>query len=276
MLLTDDSPRLRAALKYMIYGRRGVFDADRLIDVLTAFENYERTSQATQVGVPELSQAALARQSRASREALQFILSPKGAFFRELVLDECVKGIDAAARIGAASALAAVLPAGLRALPLPLLLPLPGAVRAPTFGGPAVTADDELVVRNMAKILAFLGQGREQPGAGAAGRFVPAGALAAVGSDSGFGTDGGFVREVIARGPLAAALAAAEQIGAGGGGGAGVGGQQGRAQAAQALTELAPMLPALAVEVLPELGRRLSGRMLSRFIRDTYVGVAAA
>lgn len=28
-LLTDDSPRLRAALKYMVYGRQGVFDADR-------------------------------------------------------------------------------------------------------------------------------------------------------------------------------------------------------------------------------------------------------
>lgn len=30
-LMTDDSPRLQAALRYMVYGRDTVFDADRLI-----------------------------------------------------------------------------------------------------------------------------------------------------------------------------------------------------------------------------------------------------
>lgn len=33
-LLTDDSPRLRAALRYMIYGKTNVFDVERLIDLL--------------------------------------------------------------------------------------------------------------------------------------------------------------------------------------------------------------------------------------------------
>lgn len=33
-LLTDDHPRLRAALRYMIYGKEEVFDVDRLIDLL--------------------------------------------------------------------------------------------------------------------------------------------------------------------------------------------------------------------------------------------------
>lgn len=28
-LLTDDSPRLQEALRYMIYGKEGIFDADR-------------------------------------------------------------------------------------------------------------------------------------------------------------------------------------------------------------------------------------------------------
>ncbi len=41
-LLTDDSPRLREALRYLVYGKEGVFDADRLIDVLVAFEKYAR------------------------------------------------------------------------------------------------------------------------------------------------------------------------------------------------------------------------------------------
>lgn len=33
-LLTDDSPRLREALRYMIYGKSNVFDVERLIDLL--------------------------------------------------------------------------------------------------------------------------------------------------------------------------------------------------------------------------------------------------
>ena len=33
-LLTDDSPRLRAALRYMVYGKTGVFDVERMLDLL--------------------------------------------------------------------------------------------------------------------------------------------------------------------------------------------------------------------------------------------------
>ncbi|KAK8560773.1 hypothetical protein V6N13_026209 [Hibiscus sabdariffa] len=39
-LLTDESPRLRNALRYTIYGKSGVFDAERFIDVMQAFENF--------------------------------------------------------------------------------------------------------------------------------------------------------------------------------------------------------------------------------------------
>lgn len=45
-LLTDDSPRLREALRYMIYGKNGVFDAERLIDLLSAFENFSLASNS--------------------------------------------------------------------------------------------------------------------------------------------------------------------------------------------------------------------------------------
>lgn len=47
MLLTDDSPRLRAALKYMVYGKDSVFDADRLIDLLAAFEDFAVASKSS-------------------------------------------------------------------------------------------------------------------------------------------------------------------------------------------------------------------------------------
>jgi aarF domain-containing kinase len=40
-LMTDKSPRLRAALKYMVYGKEGKFDAERLIDLLEALEKFK-------------------------------------------------------------------------------------------------------------------------------------------------------------------------------------------------------------------------------------------
>lgn len=39
-LMTDRSPRLQAALKYMIYGRDGIFDAENAIDLLQALEKF--------------------------------------------------------------------------------------------------------------------------------------------------------------------------------------------------------------------------------------------
>uniref|UniRef100_A0A7S0IVG7 Protein kinase domain-containing protein n=1 Tax=Calcidiscus leptoporus TaxID=127549 RepID=A0A7S0IVG7_9EUKA len=39
-LLTDESPRLRAALRYMVYGKTNSFDVDRMIDMLQALEKF--------------------------------------------------------------------------------------------------------------------------------------------------------------------------------------------------------------------------------------------
>lgn len=39
-LMTDKSPRLRAALRYMIYGKEGSFNAENLIDLLEALEKF--------------------------------------------------------------------------------------------------------------------------------------------------------------------------------------------------------------------------------------------
>lgn len=39
-LMTDDSPRLKAALRYMVYGPDQKFDAERLIDLLQALEKF--------------------------------------------------------------------------------------------------------------------------------------------------------------------------------------------------------------------------------------------
>merc|ERR1740130_482289 len=39
-LLTDDSPRMREALRYMVYGESKTFDVDRVIDLLQALEKF--------------------------------------------------------------------------------------------------------------------------------------------------------------------------------------------------------------------------------------------
>lgn len=39
-LMTDDSPRLRAALRFMIYGKGTTLDVDRVIDMLQALEKF--------------------------------------------------------------------------------------------------------------------------------------------------------------------------------------------------------------------------------------------
>ena len=39
--MTDPSPRLRAALRYMVYGQEGSFDAENMIDLLQALEKFK-------------------------------------------------------------------------------------------------------------------------------------------------------------------------------------------------------------------------------------------
>lgn len=45
-LLTDDTPRLRESLRYMVYGRSNVLDVDRLIELLSALETFTVNSQS--------------------------------------------------------------------------------------------------------------------------------------------------------------------------------------------------------------------------------------
>lgn len=118
-LLTDQHPRLRQALRYTIYGKLGVFDADRFIDVMEAFETF--TAAARTGGGSEMqgSMASLGsvtaltsttpalwalqqpprqiqnqiqrpsvQQPGHTRTALLFIFSEQGGFFREFILDE--------------------------------------------------------------------------------------------------------------------------------------------------------------------------------------------
>ena len=59
-LLTDSSPRLRASLTYMVYGKGKVFDADRLIDILESYESFVTVSKYGAVGALSAPGAAAA------------------------------------------------------------------------------------------------------------------------------------------------------------------------------------------------------------------------
>ncbi|GAX72999.1 hypothetical protein CEUSTIGMA_g451.t1 [Chlamydomonas eustigma] len=313
-LLTDDSPRLRAALKYMVYGRSGVFDADRLIDLLGALEDYSvastsargemdlepltaSSSPGSQVGrnggftstmpgqelpsssgrlvwplpgfglpfpgpflpgggggalVPasaffgqlaqlspfvqafgftdalpaetnpglanstssQSSPVSMSGSNSNTREALRFILSKDGVWFREFVMDEMVKSIDAMSR---EQLHLLVQQMGLQAVTLPVLLP--GAKRSRVPIVPEMTDEDRQVVQNVTKIVNFLTRGQSlssmlQPG------FL---------SPSQIAQRRAFVRELM------------------------------------------PVLPTVATEVLPGLVERLVNRVAARVVKELYL-----
>ncbi|GAB5356982.1 hypothetical protein AAMO2058_000334700 [Amorphochlora amoebiformis] len=103
-LLTDDSPRVREALRYMIYGAKGEFDIQETLDLLQNLEAFgtelgQRGKIDVPVGVGAGEQALQGtnerRGSRAVREALLFVFSDKGKVIREFLLEEVVASVEA-------------------------------------------------------------------------------------------------------------------------------------------------------------------------------------
>ena len=228
-LLTDDTPRMREALRYLIYGKSGVFDAERIIDLLVALESFEEVArfgvpaivkaQAEGAGPEEAASAAVAALPSAAQpaaqrpaygDALAFVLSDRGALFRELLLDEAAKGLDAYGRYTANLGLLAL---GLKDVRLPVLLP--GSTRRSIAIAPTLTEEDELILYNAEKVLRFLG------------------------------------------GRLGGSSAAASMD---------------QSEQRKYLTDVVvPALPALAFELLPELGSKLASRTTARFLREAYL-----
>lgn len=142
-LLTDKNPRLREALRYLVYGRDGVFDADRLIDLLIAFQTFEVTS-------------AREDQDDKTSQALSFFFSDNGEFLRELLLEETVRSVDVLSR-NALQRLRQDVPA-LRAItPAPLRAQLKVLT-------PKLTPDEEKSLRSVEALLEFfLSQSGDTP-----------------------------------------------------------------------------------------------------------------
>lgn len=283
-LLTDESPRLREALRYMVYGKSGNFDMDRMIDLLEAFEDFSMNSRsargdmdtmvppaslpaspsgrpaptepswpfgsasagfpfpfpfppfpvpgsAAPTGMPmpglvaggildprnnglaaALGQNASLKSdlsAASTRDALRFMLSNDGTVFREFMLDEAVKSIDALSRDQ------------LRTLVVSLglgntLVPIPFPGTRPFSLAPTVSEEDRVVITNLDKLLSFL-LGRDVDGKSST-------------------VD-----------PLSTAAMA---------------------------QELLPIMPGVAAELLPELTQRLVSRISARLVRDILVSEA--
>ncbi|KAI8101319.1 hypothetical protein M9435_001427 [Picochlorum sp. BPE23] len=254
-LMTDDSPRLREALRYMVYGKSSTFDADRLIDLLDAFETFSDNSKSARgsldlnenVDIPIIESGNERRNQMRfpripglgswdpisagaglltaplfalnsmnvvgmdstnedirTREALKFILAPEGSFFRDFLMEEAVKSVDALSR-NQLRELVALL--GLEDVLIPILVP--GASRRLLPLAPPLEDDDQIVVQNLVKVVNFLSGGN---------------AVYAL---------SGFIN------PSA--------------------------------RELLPYVPGLASEVLPEFSRRLFSRISARILRDVFV-----
>ncbi|XP_051133258.1 uncharacterized protein LOC127252912 [Andrographis paniculata] len=174
-LLTDESPRLRSALRYTIYGKSGVFDAERFIDVMQAFENFIDAAKSgggenlngrmAELGIlqnqsnnllPSFIGSASQTQPIQTRAALGFLLSDKGNFFREFLLDEVVKGIDAITREQLVQIIAFF---GIGNIsPVFSMVPSLGPIKTSALL-PTITEEDKVILSNVQKIIEFLSSG---------------------------------------------------------------------------------------------------------------------
>jgi len=96
-LLTADNPELQDMLREFIYGADGIFDAERLIELLSAFESFDGLVTS---GKDTYHVGASSKMDEDSKveAALSFFFSENGKFSRDFILDESVRGYDVLTR----------------------------------------------------------------------------------------------------------------------------------------------------------------------------------
>ena len=183
-LMTDDSPRLKAAFRYMVYGKQKTFDVERMIDMLQALEKFVavkdyRDGSAFKVdgvrGEVYVGTAGEAlgtrkvlvtnddmvsglvqrrretntntntiKEKSVARDALKFFFNDEGVVFREFVLDEICNGVDAISRDAVRELFIRL---NIRSNNIP---PLFRAL------APKLTEDDRKIVDSVTKLVTFL------------------------------------------------------------------------------------------------------------------------
>ncbi|KAF6265823.1 hypothetical protein COO60DRAFT_1633263 [Scenedesmus sp. NREL 46B-D3] len=203
-LLADDDPRVRKALRDVLYGGRSRLDVQRLIKMADAFSAYTTDGLEDNVsGAPaaaparpavaaSLQQQQQQRQNQqpeqalspAAKDALLAVFSRRGSYVQELLVEELVAAADALSRDALSQTLrvllgsrpVAVAMSSLEALgPLrPLLLPLTTPLELISRLAPAVqlTEEDEEalgVVRGIFQLVARISSDPPAAAAPAAG-----------------------------------------------------------------------------------------------------------
>lgn len=133
-LMTDESPRLKAAFRYMVYGQSDVLDVDRIIDMLQALEKFVAVKDTgdgsafkkdgmvngryvgqggdavgtkkvdlgkvvfASIPSPEAAPAPAKMPNDVTKEALKFLFSDDGYLLREFILEETCNTVDAISR----------------------------------------------------------------------------------------------------------------------------------------------------------------------------------
>ncbi|KAL3677092.1 hypothetical protein R1sor_027040 [Riccia sorocarpa] len=132
-LLTDDSPRARAALKYFLYGGKGQLDVSRVEEMVRGFQSFrESMGVAGPIEGPGRTGGTL---DSSTKEALKMVFAPEGSYVQELLLIELARSVDALSREALAE-LWRLIASTLRipGLPVPASLLMPGSWPLPVPG----------------------------------------------------------------------------------------------------------------------------------------------
>lgn len=178
-LITDDSPRARAALRYFLYGKGDRLDVARVENLAAGFQTFRDLMQpapGTALALPasaaSIQPGTVARRppppaavDPAAKQALMLVFAPEGSFLQELLLAELVRAVDALSREAQAWAWAMLasqallpLPAGL-STPGSWPLPLPGMVLGIVSGAwpsARLSAEDRLTLDTAKRIWTLL------------------------------------------------------------------------------------------------------------------------
>jgi hypothetical protein len=103
-LLSDDSPRMRAALRSFVYGGSDRLRVSRVKDIASGFSQFTNTMGASEGLVMAAETRAVASIDPATRDALAIVFSAEGNYLQDLVVEEAVRAADALSRNSAAQA----------------------------------------------------------------------------------------------------------------------------------------------------------------------------
>eukprot|EP00873_Tetraselmis_striata_P035626 jgi/Tetstr1/455890/TSEL_042679.t1 len=187
-MLSDDSPRMREALRTFIYNGDNRLDVQRLEDVAKGFSNFTNTMDVDALPVTRGQPGKVKPVDAATRDLLALLFSPEGNYVQELLVDEAVRAVDALSRdalvqlwqrlaAAAPGAIALALlptPLGLPAAMVPGLntLPLLSVLAARNMEAIKLSADDKANLETLRRLTGIIAIVSEQQGSG-----MPAGGL---------------------------------------------------------------------------------------------------